>query len=35
MEILNDYGIVLALLGAVLVALVPGIASAKGGVWVV
>ncbi|NLJ97507.1 MAG: V-type ATP synthase subunit K [Clostridiales bacterium] len=30
MEILNDYGIVLALLGAVLVALVPGIASAKG-----
>lgn len=29
MEILNNYGIVLALLGAVLVALVPGIASAK------
>ncbi|NLL72458.1 MAG: V-type ATP synthase subunit K [Clostridiales bacterium] len=29
MEIINDYGIVLALLGAVLVALVPGMASAK------
>jgi len=29
MEIMNDYGIVLALLGAVLVALVPGMASAK------
>lgn len=30
MEILNDYGIVLALIGTVLAALVPGIASAKG-----
>lgn len=30
MEALNNYGIVLALLGAVLAALVPGIASAKG-----
>lgn len=29
MEVLNNYGIVLALLGAILVALVPGIASAK------
>jgi V/A-type H+-transporting ATPase subunit K len=29
MEILNDYGIVLALAGAVLAALIPGIASAK------
>lgn len=30
MEIVNNFGIVLALIGAVLVALVPGIASAKG-----
>jgi V/A-type H+-transporting ATPase subunit K len=30
MEVLNDYGIVLAVVGAVLAALVPGIASAKG-----
>jgi V/A-type H+-transporting ATPase subunit K len=30
MEMLNNYGIVLAVIGAVLVALVPGIASAKG-----
>lgn len=29
MEMLNDYGIVLALAGAVLAALIPGIASAK------
>ena len=29
MEALNDYGIVLALLGAALAALVPGMASAK------
>ena len=30
MEVLNSYGIVLALIGAVLSALIPGIASAKG-----
>ena len=30
---LNDYGIVLSIIGAVLAALVPGIASAKVLVW--
>ena len=35
MEVLNSYGIVLALIGAVLSALIPGMASAKGVTWAV